>query len=91
MSAQSVWEKKTGYYIVKGMVTDSVTGQPLPHASVTIAGARGGAVADGKGVFEFKVPASARMLQAAMVGSNSKHIPLKQTSATILLLISCAG
>ena len=86
MSAQSVWEKKTGYYIVKGMVTDSVTGQPLPHASVTIAGARGGAVADGNGVFEFKVPASARMLQAAMVGYNSKHIPLKQTSHNMYMV-----
>ncbi|MDE6285384.1 MAG: DUF5686 and carboxypeptidase regulatory-like domain-containing protein, partial [Muribaculaceae bacterium] len=75
-----MWEKKTGYYIVKGMVTDSITGEPLPYASVKLAGSTGGAVADSKGVFEFKVPAGAKAIQAAMMGYSSKLIPLKQSS-----------
>ena len=78
VSAQSVWEKTTGYYLVRGMVTDSITAEPLPYASVTLAGASGGAVADAKGVFEFKVPATAKALHAAMVGYTSKTIPIKQ-------------
>ncbi|MDE6497339.1 MAG: carboxypeptidase-like regulatory domain-containing protein, partial [Muribaculaceae bacterium] len=86
MYAQSVWEKKTGYYIVKGIVTDSITGEALPYASVTLAGSTGGAVADSKGVFEFKVPAGASSLQAAMMGYNSKHIPLKQTSHNMYVI-----
>lgn len=86
VSAQSVWEKTTGYYLVRGMVTDSITGEPLPYASVTLAGASGGAVADAKGVFEFKVPAKAKALHAAMVGYTSKAIPIKQTSHNIYVI-----
>lgn len=86
VSAQSVWEKTTGYYLVRGMVTDSITGEPLPYASVTLAGASGGAVADAKGVFEFKVPATAKALHAAMVGYTSKTIPIKQTSHNIYVI-----
>ncbi len=78
MSAQSVWEKTSGYYIVKGLVADSITGEPLPYASVTLTGSPGGAVADSKGIFEFKVPAGATSIQAAMVGYATKRFPLRR-------------
>ncbi|MDE6270837.1 MAG: carboxypeptidase-like regulatory domain-containing protein, partial [Muribaculaceae bacterium] len=74
------WEQTSGSYLVKGIVTDSITGEGLPYASVTLDGAAGGAVADSKGVFEFKVPVSTKALRAAMVGYQTKSVPLKQTS-----------
>ncbi len=86
VSAQSVWEKTSGYYIVKGLVADSITGEPLPYASVTLTGSPGGAVADSKGIFEFKVPAGATSIQAAMVGYATKRIPLKQTSHNMYMV-----
>ena len=78
--SQSAWEKTDGYYLVRGIVTDSITGEALPYASVTLSGTTGGAVADSKGVFEFRVPAKAVAIQAAMMGYSSKSIPLKQSS-----------
>lgn len=84
--AQSAWEKTDGYYLVRGIVTDSITGEALPYASVTLAGTAGGAVADSKGVFEFRVPARANAIQAAMVGYSSKTVPLRQTSHNMYML-----
>lgn len=74
------WEQTSGYYIVRGIVTDSITGEGLPYASVTPAEATGGTVADGKGVFEFKVSVNTKALHVAMMGYRSKVVPLKQTS-----------
>lgn len=85
-SAQSAWEQTSGYYLVRGIVTDSITGEPLPYASVTLAGTTGGAVADSKGIFEFRVPARANAVQAAMVGYHSKTVPLHQTSHNMYVL-----
>lgn len=86
VQAQSVWEQKTGHYLVRGIVTDSITGEPLPYASVTLTGTSGGAVADSKGVFEFKVPASAKKLHAAMVGYHSKSVNVVQTSHNMYVI-----
>ncbi len=86
VTARSVWEQETGHYLVKGIVTDSISGEPLPYASVTLSGASGGAVADSKGVFEFKVPASAKALHAAMVGYRSKTIAVRQTSHNMYVI-----
>lgn len=86
VSAQSVWERTSGYYLVKGIVTDSISGEPLPYASVTLAGTTGGAVADSKGVFEFKVPAQAKALQAAMMGYDAKSVPLRQSSHNMYVI-----
>ena len=86
VNAQSVWEKTDGYYLVRGIVTDSITGEPLPYASVTLSGGTGGAVADSKGVFEFRVPARATALHAAMVGYAGRDIPLRQTSHNIYVV-----
>ncbi|MDE6137690.1 MAG: carboxypeptidase-like regulatory domain-containing protein, partial [Muribaculaceae bacterium] len=85
-SAQSVWEQTSGYYLVRGIVTDSITGEALPYASVTLAGTTGGAVADSKGIFEFRVPADAKAVQAAMMGYNSKRVPLRQSSHNMYVL-----
>jgi len=82
----SAWEQTSGYYMVRGIVTDSVSGEPLPYASVTLAGSTGGVVADSKGIFEFKVPAKAKALQAAMMGYSSKTIPLKQSSHNMYVI-----
>lgn len=77
---QSAWAKESGYYVVRGMVTDSITGEALPYASVKPAGATGGAVADSRGIFEFRVPANTRAIHVAMMGYAPREVPLRQTS-----------
>lgn len=84
--AQSVWEQTSGYYLVRGIVTDSITGEALPYASVTPPGQAGGVVADSKGIFEFKVPAHAKAMQAAMMGYATKTIPLVQSSHNMYVI-----
>ncbi len=71
---------------MRGIVTDSITGEALPYASVTLAGTTTGAVADSKGVFEFRVPAEATKLQAAMMGYGSKAVPIKQSSHNMYVI-----
>ena len=41
-------------YIVQGVVTDSLTREPLPYTSVYLKGTTEGGMTDDKGVFSFK-------------------------------------
>lgn len=66
-------------YLVRGIVRDSITMDPLPYASVVIPGA-GGAVADSKGIFEVAVPDDARALQVICMGYQKKTLPLQRNS-----------
>ncbi|MDE6453152.1 MAG: DUF5686 and carboxypeptidase regulatory-like domain-containing protein [Muribaculaceae bacterium] len=84
--AQSAWEQSSGYYLVRGIVVDSITDAPLPYASVTLPGTTTGAVADSKGVFEFRVPAGAKKLQASMVGYASRVTDLRQSSHNMYVM-----
>lgn len=43
-------------------------------------------MADSKGIFEFKVPAHAKAMQAAMMGYATKTIPLVQSSHNMYVI-----
>lgn len=59
---------------IRGTVTDSVTGEPLPFASVILAGKGTGGVTDEDGRFEVDVPDAAGTLQISFMGYETRSL-----------------
>ena len=57
-------------YIVQGVVTDSLTREPLPYTSVYLKGTTEGGMTDDKGVFSFKTYRPEATLVISAVGYN---------------------
>lgn len=55
-------------YIVQGVVTDSLTREPLPYTSVYLKGTTEGGMTDDKGVFSFKTYRPEAQLVISAVG-----------------------
>ena len=55
-------------YIVQGVVTDSLTREPLPYTSVYLKGTTEGGMTDDKGVFSFKTYRPEATLVISAVG-----------------------
>ena len=55
-------------YIVQGVVTDSLTREPLPYTSVYLKGTTEGGMTDDKGVFSFKTYRPEARLVISAVG-----------------------
>lgn len=70
-------------YFIRGIVRDSVTDAPLPHASVVVPGAGYGAVADANGIFGINVPAETTALQVTCMGYERKIMPVSRNSLNI--------
>ncbi|MDE6334480.1 MAG: DUF5686 and carboxypeptidase regulatory-like domain-containing protein, partial [Muribaculaceae bacterium] len=66
------------YYFVRGIVRDSISNEPLPYASVMIAGADRGGVTDSQGIFEMSVPVDTKALQVTCMGYDKKILPIKR-------------
>lgn len=64
---------------IKGLVTDSVSGEPLPYVSIIVKGTTTGAATDLDGRFSLTVPSSAsgKMLEVSYLGYSTKQVPLK--------------
>lgn len=64
---------------IKGLVTDSVSGEPLPYVSIIVKGTTTGAATDLDGRFSFTVPTSVsgKMLEVSYLGYSTKQVPLK--------------
>lgn len=64
---------------IKGLVTDSVSGEPLPYVSIIVKGTTTGAATDLDGHFSLTVPSSAsgKMLEVSYLGYSTKQVPLK--------------
>ena len=61
---------------VRSTVTDSITGDPLPYASILLKGTATGGITDGNGVFSFSVPDAPGTLQVSYVGYETTELPL---------------
>lgn len=70
----------SGYYIVRGIVRDSLTMEPLPYASVSVAGAGNASLTNTQGLFEISVADGAKSLTVSYMGYQRKAIPLKRNS-----------
>lgn len=71
-------QKARDAYFISGIVRDSVTREPLPYASVTLAGESTGTLTDDRGIFELTVPRSARQLQVSCLGYEKKNVELRR-------------
>lgn len=74
---------------LKGIVTDSITGEGLPYASLILEGTTVGTATDGEGYFSFTVPAANKLLTVSYLGYDTKEIDItsgKTTNLNIQLL-----
>ena len=74
----------TAQYKVKGIVTDSLTGEVLPFISIQLKGTAIGAMTDNSGKFSLSVPFSAQLLSATSIGYKQKSIMLSNAKHGIL-------
>lgn len=65
-------------YLIQGIVRDSVTLEPLPLASVAVAGKASGTLADDNGIFRLPADDSATALQVVCTGYAKKVVPIKK-------------
>ena len=75
---------------VKGMVTDSITGEGLPYAAVILKGTTIGGATDGDGNFVFSIPDAPAVLQISYLGYDSKELQIAPKGKTIELYVRLA-
>ena len=79
---------------VKGIVTDSVTGDPLPFVNIYLKGTDYGVISDKKGRFEFSTDKNFRSLQVSSLGYTTKDftiIPGRSNTGLNLKLAPSSG
>lgn len=62
--------------IIKGIVTDSITGESLPYVSLVLKGTTIGTATDGDGNFNLSTPSKARILTASYLGYEDKEVKI---------------
>lgn len=75
-----------GSYFVRGIVRDSISGDPLPYASIVVGKSPQGSVCDGQGIFEMTVPDNSKYLQVSCMGYDKKIVPLKRNSINMYVI-----
>ncbi len=65
--------------IIKGIVTDSISNEPLPFVSVTLKGSTLGIMTDNTGRFILKVPAAQQILTVSSITYREKSISISNT------------
>ena len=68
-----------GQTIIKGIVTDSISKEPLPFVSVQIKGTTVGVMTDNTGRFSLKVPVGNHLLVISSIAYREKSIPLSDS------------
>ncbi len=61
---------------IKGLVTSSEDGQPLPGASITVKGTTIGSVTDFQGKYTLSVPSTAQLLVFSFVGMKTQEVAI---------------
>lgn len=69
---------------VKGVVTDSITGDALPYAELLIQGSTFGTITNGEGQFSLSVPSGKKTLVVSYLGYDSHKIELIPEKTTYL-------
>lgn len=91
LSLLAVWTAQGQNTQVKGIVTDSITGEGLPYASLVFEGTNIGTATDGEGNFSLTTSTTHRILTVSYLGYDSKEIeivPGKTTNLKIQLVPS---
>lgn len=69
---------------IKGIVTDSISGEGLPYATLIFKGTSTGTATDGNGRFTIQLPAGSNTLVASYVGYDTKETTISRTQTTDL-------
>ena len=77
--------------VVRGVVTDSATGEVLPYASVILKGTSKGGVTDDDGQFSFSVPHKSCTLQVSYLGYKSRELRITPAENDSVLHIRLAS
>lgn len=72
--ASLTWAVKGQNYTIKGIVTDSITGEPLPYVAVLLKGTTIGATTDLDGVFTLSSSSKVRTLMVSYLGYEEKEL-----------------
>lgn len=78
ISLISVWMANAQNTTIKGIVTDSITGEALPYVSLIFKGTTLGTATDGDGCFSFSAAATGRILQVSYLGYDTKEVKIIQ-------------
>ena len=78
ISLISVWMANAQNTTIKGIVTDSITGEALPYVSLIFKGTTLGTATDGDGCFSFSAAATGRILQVLYLGYDTKEVKIIQ-------------
>lgn len=71
--------------VIRGEVTDSITGEPLPYVNVYFPKSKGGTLTDANGVFEFSTNNLLDSLRISSLGYIPKVLPARENFMTIKL------
>lgn len=63
--------------VISGIVTDSVSGEPLKFVNVKLNGSKAGGITDSKGRFSFVTDAAAKMVTVSSMGYTEKSVSVK--------------
>lgn len=78
------WTANGQNITIKGLVTDSITGEGLPYASLIVKGTSIGTATDGDGNFSFFAPASGGLLQVSYLGYDVKEVRITPGKTNVL-------
>ena len=73
----TIWIANGQNTTIKGIVTDSITGEGLPYVSIIFKGTTIGTATDGDGNFDFSTPSKANVIQVSYLGYDTKEITVK--------------
>ena len=72
-----IWMANAQNTVIKGVVTDSITGEGLPYVSLIFKGTTMGTASDGNGSFSFSAPLAATgTLEVSYVGYDTKRMEI---------------
>lgn len=70
------WAARSQNILIKGVVTDSITGEPLPAVSLILKGTTIGGSTDYDGNFSISTPSKVRTLKVSYLGYTEKEVQL---------------
>ena len=80
---------QSGSITAKGLVKDSITGEPLSYVSILFEGTTTGGMTDLDGKFDLKNHQGAKKMILSFLGYNTKEVILEQaTNSNLVILIS---
>lgn len=74
---------QTKGYLVRGIVRDSITNEPLQYASVTLSGKHKGTLTDMKGIFDLTVEDNTDTITVIIQGYARKKLPIRKNRVNL--------